>query len=128
MFEELFVQAEERFDLAACETLLASLDEHLPRLDDDLLRIRDDSRLRLARRLQWSDDWHRTRRFLEREDLVQALDALLADRGPRTMQLHAAVAWARPCTCAGSSPGAACRAASPAPASTSTRSSPPSRS
>ena len=30
MFEELFVQAEERFDLAACETLLASLDEHLP--------------------------------------------------------------------------------------------------
>ena len=89
LFAEAFEGALDRFDLAGGESLLAVFDGALPALDGPLRAARDDARLRLAQRLQWADDWYRSRRFLEREHSRERLERLLAGDGSQVLMLQA---------------------------------------
>jgi AAA ATPase domain len=84
-----FEAAEAAFDLASCETVVALLDERDEHLDATLRRVREELRARHARRIQFSEDWYRSRRFLERSQVRDRFQALLAGEGGRAMVLHA---------------------------------------
>ena len=89
LFVDAFEAAIEAFDLATGESLLAVLDSSLSVLGDELRAARDEYRLRLAQRLQWADDYYRSRRFMEREHSRDRLEQLLADNGSRVLSLQA---------------------------------------
>jgi hypothetical protein len=84
-----FEEDEAAFDLASCETLVALLDERDAHLDETLFRVREELRARHARRIQFSEDWYRSRRFLERNRVRERFEALLAGEDGRAMVLHA---------------------------------------
>ena len=89
LFRSRFGEFEARSDLAGCETVLGVLDQRLAALPDELRDLRDEHRVRLARRVQWADDWQRTARFLERPGVTAQFERLLSANGPSVMQLRA---------------------------------------
>jgi peptidoglycan hydrolase-like protein with peptidoglycan-binding domain len=89
-FREAYAQAERRFDLARCESLLAVLDERARFLDPELASFRTDARGLLRARSAVADDYYATARYLERDHLLKALENLLADPARFVMNLHGA--------------------------------------
>lgn len=81
-FEELFREAEERFDLGRCMDLTRVLQERPPFLDPDL----EDSLYRhetyLRARTQWSREFYATVHYEDRGEARAELEALLGDDSP----------------------------------------------
>ena len=77
LFEEQFLAAETRFDLAACWDLLAILNEQ-PSLSPDLKRSQQDRLRRYEARSLFFDSYYRTATFLPREALRQEFHSTLA--------------------------------------------------
>jgi len=91
-FERQFEEAERRFDLARCESLLQLVDEQdrLSRLDPDLAAFRTEARARLRARSAVADDYYRTTRYLQRATLLKAFEDLLMDPGRFILHVHGA--------------------------------------
>ncbi len=93
LFNRLFKEAYERFDLAACQDALDAVGES-DRVRNRLLEPSfkadiDESALRLRVGTMWADDWHRTARFLQPSQLREPFERLLAGEPSRVLQLYA---------------------------------------
>lgn len=77
-----WAQADQRFDLARCQDLLAILDEREAVLDPTLRMLREDWWRYLRTRSLWADEYTRTSRFYERQHLRARLEALMLQNGP----------------------------------------------
>jgi hypothetical protein len=89
--DRLFDEADERFDLAACQDVLDTLSEQgrLQWLGPDLAELRADRHAYLRARSYWSTEWLQSARYLNRTSPDRRLKALITDDGPRALQLHA---------------------------------------
>ena len=88
-FERQFPEAEERYDLTACDALVRAVDRRS--VDGESGDLRDTRAAWLRARGMWIEDYFRTARFVERPTLANELERLLRpEGGHRAIQLHAA--------------------------------------
>jgi tetratricopeptide (TPR) repeat protein len=91
LFMALYREADDRFDLAACQDVLDCLDTRtrLPLLGPELASQLDDREAYLRARAAWSADYYRTKNFLEAGGARARFEAMLDGRGAAVMELHA---------------------------------------
>ena len=92
LFDELFGEADQRFDLPACQDVLDTLSEpaRLGWFGEALADRRADRGAYLGARLFWATDWLQSARYLRRPAVDDRLRALLGDGGPRAIEVSAA--------------------------------------
>jgi tetratricopeptide (TPR) repeat protein len=90
-FEELYDEADGRFDLAACQDLIDALadPDRSPLLSIPLKNALQDRRAYLRARSDASIDYYRTARFLEPTGMRQQFERLLLGTDGRVLELHA---------------------------------------
>jgi hypothetical protein len=91
LFTQLYREADERVDLAACQDLVDVLsdEDRNPLLPPALTELRNDRATYLKARSLWSTEYLQTGSFLEPEGTRAAYERLIAGPGPRVLQLHA---------------------------------------
>ncbi|XVU27303.1 hypothetical protein ACQPZJ_09755 [Actinoplanes sp. CA-054009] len=91
LFTRLFAEADAAFDLVRAQDLLDVLREpaRLPWLSPELLLVGAERYAYLRARSFWSTEWRQSARYLERPGPAGALRRLIAEDGPRALQLHA---------------------------------------
>lgn len=86
-FEELYRDADERFDLTSCQDLLDVLTERLELIGPQGAVLRNRYRARLRTRSMWLDEWYRSARFLLPARSAAAIDDLMDGGSGRVLML-----------------------------------------
>jgi tetratricopeptide (TPR) repeat protein len=91
VFRELYDAADEAHDLRLCRALIDVLDapERRSVLDAELGRLRNEAALRLSSRSMWTTAFYESARYVQRSELEDPLEELLAGRSSRVMQFYA---------------------------------------
>lgn len=91
LFEELYLAADERFNLAGCQDLIDVLSDpdRVAFLDPKLIARRNDRDAYLRARSLWSTEYYKTARFLEPAGVRELYEEFLNGERGRALDLHA---------------------------------------
>jgi hypothetical protein len=89
-FRRLYSEADKRFDLAMCETLLRILRNRSEALTPALTKALNNREEYFQSRSRFADDWARTTHFLPRNSLTRAFERFLQGRKRWIFHMHAA--------------------------------------
>jgi hypothetical protein len=81
-FDSQFKRAEAEFDLPQCHALVTLFDDERP-ISAELVRARDERRLRLDARSFWADEYYRTVCYFRRVELEHGLEDVVTGTGGR---------------------------------------------